>query len=357
MVHRICVSCPGCDETCTLRISVGRSPEQPFYFVCSSCNTATKGKLLITDEGITIELEEGEVRDLELDTNQLYTIDPILPILSTARSMDDKGGSPFLFTFQILGERSSEYSMRVSGYYDFLENRWLRLRRLTRFFLDSNWDRFDPLLMELWNNSIENLNSIVRYDAFYRLYDLMMTSMFVYPLHIEMRREWNDFFLPSGVHAQQIADYQDTIITDPEYLQNKESLFNCIAQYVELGDALIPGMVVDLYPQDHASYGDLRIYRDNFTELRDLYIQCFEACTQSLTFIIEIVNVVNRGNPHDYSPQPEIGRLPNNRTQFNRLTAEDKTYFLRELPIWVGCWASTLDRQLRNKIGHRQIHH
>ncbi|MFH1853465.1 MAG: hypothetical protein ABIA75_14090 [Candidatus Neomarinimicrobiota bacterium] len=295
--------------------------------------------------------------DPDLDTEQVYTIDPILPTPATARGMDDEGGSPFLFTYSILGERFSEYSMRVSVYYEFLNNKWNRLRRLTRFFLDSNWELFDPLMQELINEELDDINPLIRYDVLYRLYDQFLTPLCVYPLHINMRREWNEFFLPRGANADAISSFQEVLVTDPDFLICRESLFDCISQYINVGDAVLPGVILDLYPQDHSQYGDLRIYRDNFPELRDLYIQCFEACTQSFTFIIEAVNVVNRGDPSAYATFPEIHRTPNNRNQFNRLTAEKKLFYFRELTVWDGCLTSTMDRQLRNKIGHRGINH
>jgi hypothetical protein len=306
---------------------------------------------------MALELEDGELFDLDPTVEQVYTLDPGFPTPSDARSMSDDGGSPFLFNSAILGERFPEYSHRVSGFYDFYENSWLKLKRLTQFFLDSNWQRFDALLVEIIDSEPTEITDLIRYDSIYRFYDIALASMAVYPLHAEMRKEWNGLFIPTGNHAEEIAAYQEGIISDPEYLQSRKSLFGCLQDYIELGDALIPGIAIEMYPLHHSQYGDLRIYRDNFPVLRDLYVQSFEACIQALTFVIESLNVIKRGNPHSYLDQAGIRQTPRTRAQFNRLTAEKKLLFLSELPLWESTWNSSLDRQSRNKIGHRQIHH
>lgn len=97
MIHRICTKCPGCDEGIALRISIGRSSSQPFYYVCSTCNTSIRGSLIITPGNIDVQIEVGELVQADLNTEQVYAIDPILPTPAGARSMDDEGGPPFLF--------------------------------------------------------------------------------------------------------------------------------------------------------------------------------------------------------------------------------------------------------------------
>ena len=343
MIQRVCVYCPGCNETITLRISVGLMPRQPFYYVCSNCNSATRGALLINDEEFDLDLEEGSMVEDIPETEQVYTLDPLLPTLAGARSMVETGGSPFIFNFQILGDRTVELQDRISTYLGVIDIDWNRLSRLTRFFLDSNWDRFDQLFLEIMNQDLEGTPNWSRYDVLYKLYDAFFAPILAQSFLLETRKEWNSFFLPYGSNARAISEYQDSLINDQAYLELRESLFNCLQLYIECGDSILPGLVVDMYPREHSTYGDLRIYRDDYPKLRDLYIQCFEACNHALTFIVEVINVVNRGDPNDYIQPAEMNNCPNNRNQFNRLNAQSRAYFLAELPEWNRIWGETLD--------------
>jgi hypothetical protein len=53
--------------------------------------------LIITPGNIDVQIEVGELVQADLNTEQVYAIDPILPTPAGARSMDDEGGPPFLF--------------------------------------------------------------------------------------------------------------------------------------------------------------------------------------------------------------------------------------------------------------------
>ena len=359
MVNCVFVRCPGCQDIIMLRLSVGYANRQPFYYVCNKCKCATRGALIVDFEKVELklDLEAGEILDSDVDADQIYTFDPNLPTRSDAKSMMDPGGSPFLFTYSILGESIVEYQTRCKTYLDVIKQDWLNLKRLTNFYLNSNWERFDALYKEIMNENLNEHPIWVRVDILYRLYDLIAIQMMPHPYYVEMKSEWNSFLLPKGINKKAISNYQDTIIIDSEYIELRISLFNCLEQYIECGEILLSGLAVEMYPMPLENYGDLRIYRDEFPVLRDLYVQAFEACHHALTFIVELINVVKRGNPISYCGQPEIKKLPNNRKQFNRQTSQQKAFYLRELPVWNSAWHHTLDRTLRNKIGHRLIHH
>lgn len=119
MINRYYVTCPGCDSTIVLRLSVGLEIEQPFYFVCDNCGAATRGKLVIwykPHPGSRLELEEGSVLEHEVPHDQVVNIHPSFPSISEAGEMWEEGGSPFLMHHMLLGERFIE--VRISEYPD-----------------------------------------------------------------------------------------------------------------------------------------------------------------------------------------------------------------------------------------------
>jgi hypothetical protein len=77
----------------------------------------------------------------------------------------------------------------------------------------------------------------------------------------------------------------------------QRDLFDCISQYVNLVGALTPGMLCDLLPEEHQHEVDnLRLFRDDYELLRDLYIQSFETVHKALRRVIGASNADVHGN-------------------------------------------------------------
>jgi len=357
MVSRITVRCPGCDELITLRLSVGPSEIQPFYYVCRKCKAATRGRLIAKFPDLKLELEAGEEIGGIHDTDQIITIDTSLPTYIDAKHMGEPGGSPFIFHTMIFGpEQISNLIKRTNQFRHLIKNDWLDLKRLFRYYIDRNWTMFDKGIGQYIPK--ESLSKAWhRHDAMHRLLDIFTVHIWAKDTYPKMKKEWNEFFIPKGQYKDLIISFSQKIEKDAEIIHLQEHLFDCLVTYVQEHDAILPGFIAESYPKPLEQYGDLRILRDDFPVLRDIYVQTFETCHKAIPIIVEMVNVVKRGAPEKYTVPKGIKSKPNKRTQFQKYTSSDKTKYLFELPVWNDAWSLCLDRSLRNHIGHREIRH
>jgi hypothetical protein len=354
MINRYLVECPGCQSTILLRISVGLEREQPFYFVCSKCNAATRGKLLIWYEprpDCRLELEEAKILDREVPHDQAVNIHPSFPSIAEAGEMWDEGGSPFIMHQKLLGERFIEVNSRLNSFCQVKDTDWPKFRRLAGYYIDRNWEGFDNegcrIFEEEWPKPTKDLQ---RHDLFHKLLEMFLIPLCVDFHFPKMKTEW--CMLPISKHPPEtLYNFITQCIESGELQTVQRDIFHCLEQYVENTGGLLPGLSVLLY-DEKTRPNNLRLFRDDFPKLRDLYVATFETCHHLLRYPLAVVNIQERNSADDFG----IDRKKSLRA-FDKLTNVKKAEYLDCLPAWQAAWSVVLDRRLRNLISHRAIRH
>jgi hypothetical protein len=186
MIIRQVVECPGCRAKIVLRISVGYDLEQPFYFVCSRCNAATRAKQIIwynPQPGNRLELEAGRLLDNDENPDQIITLHPDLPAKAEAQGMMEPGGSPFLMLHSILGDKFENFMTRLHILNTSVEN-WTELRRWIGYYNDRNWPQFDieseRILGKAKDQAFEEWQ---RHDLIHRTLDEIFAPLWTHPYY------------------------------------------------------------------------------------------------------------------------------------------------------------------------------
>lgn len=359
MIMRVQVLCPGCDSRITLRLSVGAADHQSFYYVCGKCNAATRAKVDASrPPGIGLELEDGEQVFGNEPTEQTITIDPTIPVRAGVQSMFERGGSPFIFMFQSLGEEKLAILQRANREFPAVVRKdWRALERLCRYYLDRNWVAFDRGLGSLWPEENSPVYDWQRHDAIHILFDLLTAPVWgptaAYP---GMKGAWNGVVRPSRENEKQLREAVGKFSRDAEVRELQEILIDCLRLFVTQHEAWLPGLAVTLLPESQ-SRDELRVFRDDFPALRDLYIRVFEACHRALNVLVPLLNLMKRGDSNSYYDRVALEKVPRTRAQFSGLKAASKELFVVELPVWEEQWSVLLDRKVRNLIGHAKIRH
>jgi hypothetical protein len=194
MINRYYVTCPGCDSTIVLRLSVGLEKEQPFYFVCDNCGAATRGKLVIWYEphsGSRLELEEGSVLDHEVPHDQVVNINPSFPSIAEAGEIWEEGGSPFLMHRMLLGERFHAVNSQLNTFCQMKDKDWPKLRRLIGYYVDRNWEAFDSESRRIFEEELPKItDNWQRHDFIHRLLDVFLIPLCVNRYYLDMKVEW-----------------------------------------------------------------------------------------------------------------------------------------------------------------------
>jgi hypothetical protein len=296
------------------------------------------------------------------------SINPEIPGFAGAKSLAEPGGSPFLTFYQWLGTdgirsyQQAFYQMRHN-----IEKDWKRLSRLSTYYLNHDADHFDSALKS-WLPDGEPLPTAdwERDHTIHALYTLFLGPMWA--LHpqrysLEMKVAWNALWSPDRANFQQVVWFAQQETGTSAFRNTQRDLFEQTARYVDLIGAMFPGLLCDLLREEHQPQVDqLRLFRDEYEVLRDLYIQIFETSHKALRWVLGTVNADKHGDPNRFVPVPGMdaeaaGHPPRNLNAFTKSASASKRQWLPLLPQWHQCWDSLLDRHLRNDIGHASARH
>jgi hypothetical protein len=368
-IVRYPVECPGCQAAILLRLGVGHESRQRFYYVCPTCKAATKGALL-WHGNVTTELELDEGRKLldETSCGTVLNINPELPSYAAAKSMEEHGGSPFITFFEWLGsEGIQRYQRSFYQTKHLMDTDWLKLKRLTTYYINRDWQHFDQAITELLPDELLTFTAEwYRDDRLHKLYELFFAEMWsAHPLHyfLDLKSSWNRLWAPQRGHFDDLVSFARFETATPAFENIQRDVFSQLARFVDLVWAMFPGLLLDLVPSEHEPRIDeLRLFRDEFEVLRDFYIQAFETSHKMLRWIIGSTNIDKHGDANMFvpitgMPSHVAKRVPKNLDAFGKLTSANKSEWLVLFPEWHKHWDAILDRHLRNDIGHASARH
>ena len=368
-IVRYAVECPGCKSGIVLSLGVGHEKRQSFFYVCPKCCAATKGALIWNGGAHTrLEIADGRKLRSEQNCTEVVSINPEIPAFAGARSMAEQGGSAFITFFQWLGAdgiqsyQAAFYQMR-----HLIDADWKRLSRLSTYYLNHDARHFDETLKALlpagqrlptadWER-----DHIVHY--FYEIFFAPVWALHPERYFMEMTTAWNALWSSDRPYYKEMVSFARDEANSTAFINTQRDLFEQIGRYVDLMAAMLPGLLCDLLPKEHQSQVDqLRLFRDEYELLRDLYIQAFETSHKVLRWVVGGANVDSHGDPSKFVPvggmNPALVKHPpKNLDVFTRSASAAKREWLALLPEWHTRWDALLDRHLRNDIGHASARH
>lgn len=360
MIVRYSVKCPSCGSIILIRMSIGLDEKQPFFFICSKCNSPTKGTQIIwydPEPGSKLELDEGEEVEEPVNPDQIITIHPDLPAYSNATDMASFGGSPFLLQRGLLGDRFDEFIQRSRVFRKVTNTDWKNYRRWLYHYLDRNWTEFDKIghtiFEEKWPNPKTDLQ---RHDTIHKALDFLTVPLWLdnyYPLMKKKWIElWNDEIFQSKNNSIKFHQFAKEENDKGNIVELQRDIFHCLTLFMENRSGILPALAAMKYKNGHeAAIKELRIFRDDFPALRDLYINAFETSYKSIVYLLAPINIIRRKHYGIFSDGY------NSIAKFEKLPSAKKRDFIKQIDGWLEKWDSIYDRKLRNAIGHHSARH
>lgn len=355
-----------------LRLGVGYEARQPFFFVCPRCQAVTRGVQILNEETMktSLELQDGAQLDSDDGCIGAISINPEFPSMPHASSFRDPGGSPFLMHNDLLGPAEvQDYLARVRGTANFAKGPLRELARLATYYLHSDWDRFEDAGRKLFraSGSLGNLalRDLLIGAAFEKAFSPFWTADDVRPYPL-LRDEWDRLTSPDRPNFGSLVAFARTEVTSPAFMRLLDDLFKHALRYFEMRHAFLPGLLLDLYPPSaRDKIPQLRLFRDDFEAVRDLYLQTFESCHKALRYVLGVANIDARGSADQFAPSwagtlgpgERAPRRPRTLDDFDDLVNYAKGQWLAGLTDWYAVWPYSLDRKLRNDMGHASIRH
>src|SRR5262249_39050381 len=155
---------------------------------------------------------------------------------------------------------------------------WVAFRRWLGYYLDQNREQFDiegeKLLGKEWKKPLSDFD---RHHILHFALELLTAPLWVKPCYPEMKDDIAKVLTTATVAAPSVLKQFATVHLQ-EVVDLQRNLFHCFELYVDNRSSILPSLAVEMYNKgEEAAQMDLRILRDDFPRLRDLYIASFEA--------------------------------------------------------------------------------
>lgn len=334
-----------------------------FYVPCPSCKLPIRGR----SHGESLETHrvefEAERFNSKSEPDLIVTVDPNVPARYEATQMlDGLGSAPTMTLLWLIGDdQANNFFMYLSRGRQAIEDLWPKVRRIYEYYLEGDWDRFNTSCQVLFNDSWDIPNTThERTTLAHHALSVVLEAI------VDDEHSASATFLSRWLRKQTAAldhaSYVNFARGDVENVMTlQRRVFDVIDLFVQRFDSWQIGMLRRLIPENNLpQLNKLRLFRDEFDILRDLYQQAFEVIAKTLRYPVAAQNSILRDDPNIFGTKiPERLTRKNNPasiTAFDKLPNFEKLQYVAQVPGW-NAWASLLDNKTRNAIGHGTVRH
>lgn len=352
------VRCPNCDSTITLLVGAGVDARQPLFFVCARCRAATRvTQILVRSTTPTAHLEYpgGEVGKPHDSPDQVIHIHPDLPgrvDASAVATEDATGEAPSREVRTVADGPLIALYRNVARFRERFSDKWESTRRLLNYYVEGDWAMFDKegqrRVGTRWTSADREWKRHDRFQhAIEEMFHPVLTHDYAAEMHASMRRTIDHGNVYAVLDAcQRSADRPDLLQTQARVLRCLESMFDHMGAY-------LPALAVESYPGGvDVALRELRLFRDDFDVLRDLYVRAYGACHDTLVYAVAITNAAERGDPHAF----ESGG-PENLDHFATMPAKWRIKWLGPLEAWKRHFPRLLEPELQRVLRDGDCEH
>ena len=298
----------------------------------------------------------------------VVTIHPDVPMRHDAdsRKSMDLGTFPTLTLAELTGDRAMELFQAMAVGSEAAEDLWPKVARSVEYYLADNRELLMSTLRDIWGRESELPSETAHERA-----SLTNGAMVVVWRQIVGPETQGDPFIRSYWEKDRAAftecpkyiEMAQTLESDGTLSGIQRLVIDQLNTFIRTFESWRMGILPRLLDEAAKQKVDgLRVFRDEFSTLRDLYLQGFEVVCKTLRFAMAAHNTVERGDPDDFGPQAPPGvsdqkrNPPPNLKGYDRLANADKLCYVRNVPEWSE-WADYLNSTIRNTVGHATARH
>jgi hypothetical protein len=364
VISRCAIVCRGCHEPFVVRLTLAPSKLTRFYLPCPACQLPIRGRSQGEDLDSHKVDFDADWFDGEGEPELVVTVDPHVPSNYESSEMGPFGSAPAMTLVQLAGDGHVEaLFMHLSRGRFAAEELWPRVRRIYEYYLESDWKRFDSagatVFGEQWlSTRAVSDRSIAAHGAIGSVLAQIVddehpaTGQFLQRYRRKHRaalrvREYRAFV------AREIGEKRVALI--------QRHTFDVVDLFVSRLDSWQMGQLRRLIPEERQRLlAELRLFRDEFDVVRDLYQQGFETACKISRYPVAAQNVIKRRDPNLFGDLIPAGgsrkKNPGNIEGFEKLSNFEKLRYVEAVPGLDG-WVGLLDNRTRNAIGHATARH
>jgi hypothetical protein len=297
------------------------------------------------------------------DPTRVVTIDPNVPSRYDATEMGALGTFPTMTLFTLAGDRMQEVILYLSRGRQAAEELWPQVRRLYEYYLESDWARFDKTGKTIFADEWRPVSTTHERATVANQAVGLVLAAIVDDEH-EASAEFLRTYLRAHMKALDSAQYRSFARSEVDSglvptLQRR--VFDLLDLFIQRFESWHIGLVSRVIPQENEQLlDDLRLFRDEFDILRDLYQQAFETICKTLRYPVAAQNTAARESPNAFGDEVPSAlqrkTSPSTMLAFEKLHNFEKLQYVGQVPGW-GHWVDLLNNRTRNAIGHASARH
>jgi hypothetical protein len=358
MVQRHHLRCEVCGAVTIVRWQVGWLERHPVRVPCGGCGIVICGVARIDQEKGTAELDfengrsvgedEGEPRFYIEASGEFLTAK-----LRPYAAEDQFRPSPFINAFAAMGDGYLEFSHRTTRFLRLVKNDWPKLRRIMELWRKG---QREFLAVELEKHAV--VSDIGGSEGFHLLRSVHLSLLaFLDPIVDGTRFGPMSEFVIKEVSAilqtpagQALAKHA---IRTGLLERTEAKIAESVGAFVDAFLHLVPIFSLRFLqgrPTDVWTYSG--VTTSSFEDVKELYIDCYEAAADALTLIVMLNNVKLRGRFRAMAAKrKDIVTLED----FAGKPKGARVVFVDGSEPFDGLVAGGMNTKLRNAIGHRSF--
>lgn len=364
VLMRHSIVCPGCNEIFVVRLGLAPTKMTRFYVPCPACKLPIRGRS--HGDALDNHKVEFEATQLNDDTEHelVVTVDPNVPSRYESKTFDGLGSGPSLTLLWLTGqERIRDLMLYLSRGRHAVENTWPQARRMYEYYLEGDWARFNKIADDLFGEDApRGEKTHIRATLAHHAVGITLSAI------VDDHHEASSIFMRRYLmkHEASIDNvgYRAFATTDAEsgrIDRIQRSLLDVTDLFIQRFESWQMGLLNRVVPDENReALAELRLFRDEFDILRDLYQQGFETACKLLRYPVAAQNVVKRKDVDSFGTDVPPGltrkKNPTGMVAFEKMGNAEKLHYISAVPGWEQ-WANMLNNKTRNDIGHATARH
>lgn len=357
MIARQILTCHSCQKRFLMRIGVGLAHDQKFVFSCPMCNAVLRGVLKLDYKKIGGEVISedfdvmGSATDQAIKGLSAINIYTDIPVHKSIQGKGlDKGGSAFLGLMRFMGAKFKDYSERVQALHEVRLELFPALRRAANLFAEEQWVNLKQSLGEI---KIPNYSSDQQSAAtsFMHLMAIIYSPISHRGRILCQKQEIRKFFdTCNQMNGALLKSIIQQFYDQHNFASHRNKIVDVSVKCLTKFDSLVPAFAYEHFlPEASAKLDEFQIFRDDFDELKVLYVDIFELSSRTLAYLCPILNLAVRSDAL-------LCRDGKNRTITNllKLRSVDREFIVEDTTELKSAY-NRLNRHTRNDFGHYSV--
>jgi hypothetical protein len=351
------LKCDVCGTVTLLRTQIGWLDQHPIRVYCGECGILMSGNIFLNQEEGTFNFEFSNCTSVSNDDTPKYYIEASGELLTEKLQLLEKDYfyslPPFFITSDQMGnENFKRFSGNIKGFLHLVKNDWPRVRRINELWLSGKTEYLAKEVLVIlskdqfpMNNNLEYIRGVHQVNLLF-LHNVLEHSFFKETTNFL----WNQIKLLSSANPKElielVKDFEDSGLL---HIYN-EKVFKITCQFVDKFQFLIPAFGLRYYSEINEDiYKEKGITTASFEDLKQFYLDCYEAAGELSRLIVAFNNLKNR---HQYKQMAEKRKDIRTIQEYDGKPKGIRLGFISGEEDFDQLVYPNLDNRLRNAIGH-----